>query len=358
MTSHKKSFWETAVNHINGLTSIEILLVMTGKAKSLWDAYYSKLPEKTKAIYVGGEYIQKGNLPPRIASSGGSIGNLYFLCVHDKHEKLSQLYYDNVFEIAEMLGLEKCLGILPDGKEVDYSVPKDRLPFDESFMKFKNIHKGQRAFVLGNGPSLREISIPKIRDEITFCSNRIYLSFREWGFHFKYYAIQNPIIIDHWQQELAGLPEDLIKFFPDTDRSIFNSENSFFLKFNFPKTDAENVVTDEPKVFTYGKSVTYLLLQLAVFMGCDPIVMVGMDHEWIPENNGHDGKLYCRKNYHFSPRYENGLERQPIPNSDGMVEDYERVKKWTEKHERTILNASQGTRLNVFPIIDFSQLEF
>lgn len=358
MTSHKKAFWETAVKHINELTSIEFLLVMTAKAKTLWEVYASSLPDKTKAIYVNGEYLKKENIPPIITSARDSIENLFFLCVHKKHENLSRLYYDNVFEIGEVLGQKNCWGLLPDGNLVGYSIPKNRPAFDERFMKLKNIHKDKRAFVLGNGPSLSNIPINRLKDEITYCSNRIYISFQKWGVHFKYYAIQNPISIDNWKNELAALPKHMIKFFPEAYRVSFNSKNSFFLKFTFPKSEAENAFTDEPRNFIYGKSVSYLLLQLAVFMGCDPIIPIGMDHEWIPQRDKADGTVYCKRNYHFHPDYEVGLKKQIFPNQYMMTMDYERVRIWAAKHGRTILNASPGTRLNVFPTIDFNSLPF
>ena len=39
--------------------------------------------------------------------------------------------------------------------------------------KYKNIHKGQRCFIIGNGPSLRTVDLAKLKDEITFTVNQI-----------------------------------------------------------------------------------------------------------------------------------------------------------------------------------------
>lgn len=39
---------------------------------------------------------------------------------------------------------------------------------------YKDIHKGKRCFIIGNGPSLRAEDLNKLSDEITLCGNRIY----------------------------------------------------------------------------------------------------------------------------------------------------------------------------------------
>ena len=48
--------------------------------------------------------------------------------------------------------------------------------------ELKNVHKGQRAFIIGNGPSLKQIDLHKLKGEFTFGLNRIYLMFPELGF--------------------------------------------------------------------------------------------------------------------------------------------------------------------------------
>src|SRR5574341_209049 len=45
----------------------------------------------------------------------------------------------------------------------------------------RDSHKGKRAFIIGNGPSLRQTDLSKLRNEFTFGMNRIYLLFPELG---------------------------------------------------------------------------------------------------------------------------------------------------------------------------------
>ncbi|HQL39176.1 MAG TPA: hypothetical protein PKV95_06830, partial [Anaerolineaceae bacterium] len=46
----------------------------------------------------------------------------------------------------------------------------------------RNQHAGKRCFIIGNGPSLRQTDLAKLRGEMTFGLNRIYLAFPELGF--------------------------------------------------------------------------------------------------------------------------------------------------------------------------------
>ena len=50
---------------------------------------------------------------------------------------------------------------------------------DQRLTNLQNIHKGKRAFILGNGPSLSIADLNKLKNEITFASNKIYLAFEK-----------------------------------------------------------------------------------------------------------------------------------------------------------------------------------
>ena len=49
---------------------------------------------------------------------------------------------------------------------------------------YHNLHQGKRCFVMGNGPSLRQTDLSKLKNEYTIGLNRIYLAFAEMGFYY------------------------------------------------------------------------------------------------------------------------------------------------------------------------------
>ena len=60
---------------------------------------------------------------------------------------------------------------------------------------YKDLHHGKRCFIIGNGPSLRELDLSKLRHEFTFGMNRIYLLFPELGFNSTYFVSINDLVI-------------------------------------------------------------------------------------------------------------------------------------------------------------------
>ena len=57
--------------------------------------------------------------------------------------------------------------------------------------KYKNIHKGQRCFIIGTGPSLSVEDLEKLKGEITFGSNRIFEIYSQTDWRPTYYMNQD-----------------------------------------------------------------------------------------------------------------------------------------------------------------------
>ena len=72
--------------------------------------------------------------------------------------------------------------------------------------ELKDIHKGKRAFIIGNGPSLKQTDLAKLKNEFTFGMNRIYLLFPELGFHTTYFCATNDLVIEQFHKDILELP--------------------------------------------------------------------------------------------------------------------------------------------------------
>ena len=62
--------------------------------------------------------------------------------------------------------------------------------------ELKDIHKGKRGFIIGNGPSLKQTDLSRLKDEITFGLNRIYMMFPQLGFGTTYFVSVNDLVIE------------------------------------------------------------------------------------------------------------------------------------------------------------------
>jgi len=88
--------------------------------------------------------------------------------------------------------------------------------------ELKDVHNGKRAFIIGNGPSLRQTDLYKLRDEFTFGMNRIYLLFPELGFHTTYFVSINDLVIQQFADEILALP--MPKFLAWRSRRHFSAQ--------------------------------------------------------------------------------------------------------------------------------------
>ena len=90
--------------------------------------------------------------------------------------------------------------------------------------EMKDIHKGKRAFIIGNGPSLNQTDLSKLKNEITFGMNRVYLAFPDWGFSTTYLCITNDLVVEQFVGDINALT--IPKFIAWRSRSSFSGRHA------------------------------------------------------------------------------------------------------------------------------------
>ena len=216
--------------------------------------------------------------------------------------------------------------------------------------------RGKRCFVLGNGPSLNHVDIGKLQGEDVFCSNRIYLGFKDWGFHFKYWgAIDRVQIEQHLTEWQKNIPEDMIKFYPMEYISLLNLPNSCPINFSYdPKLLP--AFSADPSITYLGYCSTHALMQLAATMRYEKIILLGVDHRYNVQV-ANDRWTSTDSSNHFHKDYcENGKRVFVSPRMDLCEAAYQFAAKWCEDHGIEVLNASPNSALTCFNQIDYSSL--
>jgi hypothetical protein len=141
--------------------------------------------------------------------------------------------------------------------------------------EFRDRHRGQRCFVVGNGPSLNQIDMGRLKNEITFGSNRCYMGFPDWGYEFSYWGVYDALQIEEYGPEYEqNVPAGPVKFFPWHYWPLLSLENACPVNMDWPRSGPREFSTDPARLIV-GYSVTFMLLQVAALMGCDPIYLVG-----------------------------------------------------------------------------------
>lgn len=215
---------------------------------------------------------------------------------------------------------------------------------------YKGKHKGERCVIIGNGPSLKNTDVSKIKDEYTFGMNRIYLAFPDWGFETSYFVSINDLVIEQCADDIRGLP--MPKFLSWHSRQYIEpTDDLAFLHTTYynPKfcADVRGRVWE-------GATVTYVAMQLAFFMGFQQVVLIGVDHSF--KAKGEPNKTVVSEGddeSHFDARYFGKGFRWQLPDLDTSELAYLRARHAYEAAGREILDATVGGHLTVFDKVDF-----
>lgn len=220
-------------------------------------------------------------------------------------------------------------------------------------LAYKDKHKGQRCFIMANGPSLKKTDLSLLKKEYTIGMNRIYLLEKELGFKPNYLCVCDiPVQIEQFTDEYRSYSG--VKFYNWKARKYFKNLSSvnFFLQ-HF-KNDFS---PDFEKTIGNGKSITVVCIQLAFYMGFNEVYLIGKDHSYnISGNVGNHIKANGNENNHFIKGYYRKGQKWGIPNYSEEEFTYKIAKINYENSGRSIKDATINGKLNVFDKIDFTSL--
>ncbi len=256
------------------------------------------------------------------------------------------------------------MGIVYDIKarlsRIEVIVKGKRRNSNEYLNSIKNIHKGERCFVLGNEPSLKGADLDKLVNEVSFASNRIYKIFPETKWRPTYFGMidegvmAKPGVIDG----VNGIKCEKKFFFEESyyiAKKITGDHcflHSIYTRKNLNNPHFSDNLTK--KVYSIA-TVTYMHLQIAAYMGFEKIYLLGVDNSYGKERdrNGNlivkdGGKSYfgiqdCAENAVVGDTWESNIA-------------FEYADKYSREHGFRIYNATRGGALECFERVDFDSL--
>ena len=222
---------------------------------------------------------------------------------------------------------------------------------DFGYLKeYKMVHKNERCFVVATGPSLRIEDLEKLISEYSFGVNSLALLYDKTNYRATYYCVNDFYVYNKLKESIdfsnisnLFLPKYFKKFFqmpPNSNLYPLNYMNNrnydhvkaFKSKYHF-SDDLFLEVCD-------GNTVTYICLELAVYMGFKEIYLLGVDCD------------YSGKKQHVIDTGDVVLNN---PESR-MIEAYKKAKEYADSHGIKIYNATRGGKLEVFERVDFDSL--
>ncbi len=219
--------------------------------------------------------------------------------------------------------------------------------------QYKDIHRGQRCFIIGNGPSLNNTDLTKLRGEYTFGLNRIYLMFPELGFTTTYFLSMNDLVIEQCAEDIRALT--IPKFISwRARRHIQPTEDMMFLYTSYTGPRFSRDVSG--RVWE-GATVTFVALQVAFFMGFDQVILIGVDHNFATKGPANQTVVSQGDDpNHFNPGYFGKGFRWQLPDLETSERAYRMARTAYEAEGRQVLDATVGGKLTVFPKVAYASL--
>ncbi|MCM1232442.1 MAG: DUF115 domain-containing protein [Ruminococcus flavefaciens] len=271
--------------------------------------------------------------------------------------------------------------IVYEDQEIFYDVYDDLIHWKKHTDRIKDFyrkHEGKRCFVIGNGPSLRTEDLERLKDDLTFASNSIYAVYSSTNWRPTYYCAWDPIfcreimsekqnmsvLMDGCEAAFTSILGEGMQYRDDIDmRKLYymrtiskKSENKLPL---FSSDCCE-------QVYAAG-SITYGMLQLAVYMGFTQIYLLGMDFSYSVEQ--HEDDTIVRNNVcnHMEEIekeeakrfYKKTVDRHGdsyVASIDLQLAGFQAAKEYTDAHNIKIYNATRGGKLEVFERVNFDSL--
>ncbi len=221
----------------------------------------------------------------------------------------------------------------------------------------KDTHKGQRAFIIGNGPSLKQTDLAKLKNEFTFGMNRIYLMFPELGFTTSCLVSINDLVIEQCAAEMAAL--DLPKFLAWRSHRHFTqlpiTNYQSLPTFLYTSYTGARFSRDVRGRVWEGATVTNVALQLAFHMGFEKVILIGVDHNFTSKGDANKTVVSDGDDpNHFSPAYFGKGFRWQLPDLDTSEIGYRFARQAYKSAGREVLDATVGGKLTIFPKVDYN----
>ena len=224
-------------------------------------------------------------------------------------------------------------------------------------LQYKDKYKGQRCFVIGNGPSLRIEDLEVLHDnnEICFAANNVYKVYDRTKWRANYIGMVDYRVIEGNRNNIDSI-EGIVFLSDEHERWI----GTRFKNVQYYHRMDEEYYPNYPRIINdltigavKGYTVTFDIgIQFAIYMGFKEIYLIGVDHSF--RGNEDD------ESNHFIKDYFDENDKKYIKDNlldiTRMTKSYQAAENYSRKHGIRIYNATRGGNLEVFERVDFDSL--
>lgn len=225
-------------------------------------------------------------------------------------------------------------------------------------LSLKDKHKDQPCVLFGGGPSINKMDLNQFQDMVSIGCNGFYLKHEDISFIPTYYTVEDPLPAMDNKRELEVL-EGTTKVIPYDLKDIIGAdENTIYVNFlrsyMRPNNKDFPLFSTEFEDYSYwGGTVMYFNIQLAHYLGCNPIYLVGVDLSYkVPETVKRAGAVLTSTEddeNHFDPRYFGAGKKWHLPETERMQKSFTKAHKELKKQGVDLLNAGVNSKLRHIP---------
>lgn len=240
--------------------------------------------------------------------------------------------------LRQLLGWTKPARYALDGKLFRAQRKSDKLK------DLKNRFQGRPLLVVGNGPSLNKTPLDEFAHIPAIGMNKIDLIFPRVKWRPSVIVCINNMVVKQHADVFAA-----------SDIPVYLSWKSRWFAPRSPAINYFNMSLEEDFGTDFSTrvgsaaTVTYPALQLAYYLGADPVIVVGVDHNF--DKTGKDHAYEKREGAdvnHFDPNYFKAGTYWGLPNLDASERVYWRARQAFEEDGRRIVDATIDGKLEVF----------
>jgi len=220
-----------------------------------------------------------------------------------------------------------------------------------ALVELRDIYKGQPMLVVGNGPSLNKTPLDEFAHIPSIGMNKIDLIFKRVAWRPNLIVCVNTMVVKQHARHFAS--SDIPVYLSWKSRWFAKSGPSVSF---FNMSLSEDFSDDIAQRVGGAATVTYPALQFAYYMGADPVILVGIDHNF--DKTGKENAYEKRKGAdinHFDPNYFKDGAYWGLPNLVGSERVYWQAKAVFESANRRIFDATVDGKLEVFPKISIDE---
>lgn len=231
-------------------------------------------------------------------------------------------------------------------------------------MDMKDCHKGERCFLIGNGPSLSPEDLHLLKDEYTFGTNMVYKIFDQTDWRPSFHCVSDSIYATKLRDELYN----------NVKSPLFTIEKTYhkMTKRTLDTTYVHTIASERYKVrgniFAYcmvKATVLSLAAEFAFHMGFSEIYLLGVDCTNPHAAGGHFTDNYTTKEIAQTDisRIKTRMNKENVTTEqigehiiDRSLFVYRLLKKYADRHGIKIYNATRGGNLEVFPRVQLEDV--